>query len=285
MDPSTSSPTEVCLGVAVDHRIRSLFKPIRIQTQVRMQGNHAGARLLERLAGGRTDRYIAKDEIDITLELFGPQATGGITVVFQQPWRFHLYSKGIEAVIDACPTFFVIDEAFSAVSCGTISIVSSTLSIIDSLPYVRPQDKLSSWDKLEIRKVASEIIFKKDPDVVLCMWRQANDNEISRMMSEFRSLGIGCDFNQPKLCLRPGSVTERVNSFHPSFTINFNPYDSCFRQLLLLNVAKACRIYEGTWREEDWMGSLKKRCGEEAKTDRSIPPYRYPNMAVFANFA
>ncbi|KAF7589641.1 hypothetical protein BBP40_004014 [Aspergillus hancockii] len=87
-------------------------------------------------------------------------------------------------------------------------------------------------------------------------------------MSNFRSLGIGRDFDEPKISLRPGSVIERVNSFHPSFAINFNPYDSCFRQLLLLNVAKACRMYEGTWSEEEWMIDLMGRCIAEAKAGR-----------------
>ncbi|KAE8397461.1 hypothetical protein BDV37DRAFT_291977 [Aspergillus pseudonomiae] len=276
MDSCTSSPTALCLGVAVDHRIRSLFRPIRARTQASMPGDPADAQLLKSLADRRTDRYISKHEIDITLELFGPQATGGITVVLQQPWRFHPYWKGIEAVVGACPTFSAVDEAFSAASCGTISIGSSTLSIIDSLPFVRPQDNLSSWDRWIIRNATSDVIITKDPDVVLCMWRQAKNNELGPM-SEFRSLGIGHDFDQPTLCLRPGSVAERVNSFHPSFAINFNPYNSCFRQLLLLNVAKACRIYEGTWREEEWMDSLKERCKEEAKTETSIPPYCYFN--------
>ncbi|PYH71035.1 uncharacterized protein BO88DRAFT_242398 [Aspergillus vadensis CBS 113365] len=273
MNPLTSSPTEVCLGVAVDHRIRSLFKPIRIQTQVRMQGDDSHAQLLETLARERTDRYISKDEIDITLELSGPQTVGGVTVVLQQPARFHPYSEGLEAVLDYSATFSTIDEAFSAVSCGSISIRSSTLSLIDSLPYVGPDDDLSSEEKLRVRRVTSHIIIRKDPDVLLCMWRQAEDHEITREMSKFRSLGVGRDFDRPTVTLRPGSVAERVNSFHPSFAINYNPYDSCFRQLLLLNVAKACRVYEGTWNEEEWMNDLKKRCRDEAKAGISITPY------------
>ncbi|KAE8346092.1 hypothetical protein BDV24DRAFT_158889 [Aspergillus arachidicola] len=265
MNRSTSSPTELCLGVAVDHRIRSLFKPIRIQTQVRMQGDDSHAQLLKNLARGRTDRYISKDEIDMTLELSGPQTVGGITVVLQQPARFHPYSKGLEAVLDYSATLSTIDKAFSAVSCGTISIRSSTLSLIDSLPYVGPDDDISSEEKKRVRRVTSHVIIRKDPDVVLCMWRQAENGEITLAMSKFRSLGVGRDFDRPTITLRPGSVAERVNSFHPSFAINYNPYDSCFRQLLLLNVAKACRVYEGTWSEEEWMNDLKKRCRDEAR--------------------
>ena len=155
-----------------------------------------------------------------------------------------------------------MDEAFNAASCGTISI---TLSIVDSLPYVRPQDDLSSQDKLRIRKVASHIIMEKDPGVVLCMWRQAENKEVTRTMSKFRSLGVGRDFDERKIFSRPGSGTERVNSFHLSFAVNYNPHDNCFRQLLLLNIAKSCRIYEGIWSEEEWMTDLKERCIAEAR--------------------
>jgi hypothetical protein len=242
-----------------------------------MQGDDSHAQLLETLARERTDRYISKGEINITLELSGPQTIGGITVVLQQPARFHPYSEGLEAVVDYSPTLSTIDEAFSAVSCGTISIGSSTLSLIDSLPYVGPDDDLSSEEKMRVRRVTSHIIIRKDPDVVICMWRQAEDDEITRTMSKFRSLGVGRDFDRPTITLRPGSVAERVNSFHPSFAINYNPYDSCFRQLLLLNVAKACRVYEGTWSEEEWMDDLKNRCRDEAKAGISITPYCYPN--------
>lgn len=65
-----------------------------------MQGDDSHAQLLEILARERTDRYISKDEIDITLELSAPLTIGGITVVLQQPARFHPYSKGLEAVVD-----------------------------------------------------------------------------------------------------------------------------------------------------------------------------------------
>mgnify|MGYP001658335179 CR=1 FL=1 len=91
MSRCTSSPVELCLGVAVDHRIRSLFKPIRAKTQVSMQGGYAHAQLLEGLARERTDRTISEDEIYITLEFSGPRNTGGTTVLLQQPWRFHPY--------------------------------------------------------------------------------------------------------------------------------------------------------------------------------------------------
>lgn len=151
------------------------------------------------------------------------------------------------------------------------------MSLIDSLPYVGPDDDLSSKEKLRVRRATSQIIIRKEPDVVLCMWRQAENNEINRTMSKFRSLGVGRDFERPTITLRPGSVAKRVNSFHPSFAINFNPYDSCFRQLLLLNIAKACRVYEGTWSEEEWMEDLKKRCGDEANAGISMTPLCYPN--------
>lgn len=242
-----------------------------------MQGDHVHAQLLESLAVQRNDRHISEDEVDVTLELSGPRTTGGITVLLQQPWKFHPYWKGIEAVVNESRTLSAVDEAFNAVSCGTISTGSSELSIIDSLPYVRPQDKLSSGDKLRIRRVTSRIIMTKNPEIVLCMWGQAKHSETTQTMSELRSLGVGRDFDEPKLSLHLGSGIERVNSFHPSFAKNYNPYDSCFRQLLLLNVAKACRIYEGTWSEEEWMDDLKKRCRDEARAGISISPYCYPS--------
>lgn len=154
-----------------------------------MQRDYAHAQLLEGLARKQTDRTISEDEIHTTLEFSGYRNTGGITVLLQQPRRFHPYWKGLEVVVDTSRTFAAVVEAFSAASCGTISIKCSNLSIIDSLPYVRPQDDLSSEDKLRIRQIVSHIIMKKDPDVVLCMWQQAEDKEVTGTMSKFRSLG------------------------------------------------------------------------------------------------
>lgn len=60
---------------------------------------------------------------------------------------------------------------------------------------------------------------------------------------------------------------DRVNSFHPSYVANHIPYISCFQQLILLNIARACWMYDHrSWHEEEWMRDLKNRCMQKARS-------------------
>jgi hypothetical protein len=110
---------------------------------------------------------------------------------------------------------------------------------------------LTAEYKKNIRRWASQIIHEKRPDVVLCIWQ--DKDRVTLRMIQVRSLGIGKKFGASKIPFGGGLTIERVNAFHPSYAVNYNPHFSCFRQLLLLEIAKACHTYDGKWREDEWM--------------------------------
>lgn len=252
---------ETCLDIAVDHRIRALFKPIHKQVQFNVNGNHG--RYLTELAKTSAHRIISEHEINVTQQFLGPEFTGGITVVLLQPSNFHPYWEGLDSVIQNCRTFSFLDEDFRAVTCGSIGLDSKLLSVVDSAPYTRPKDGVSVEYKKHMRRSASRIIREKKPEVVLCMWR---DDGVPLRMTRVRSLGIGRDFDSSRISF-DGIPMDRVNSFHPSYVANHIPYISCFRQLILLNIARACWMYDRrSWHEEEWMRDLKNRCMQKARS-------------------
>ena len=262
MSALSPQPVEECLDIAVDHRIRALFKPVHKQIRFDVNGNHG--RYLTELAVISTHRTISKHEIEVTQQFLGPECTGGVAVVLLQPSNFHPYWEGQDSVVRNCRTFSFLDEGFRAVTCGSIGLDSQMLSIVDSAPYTRPKDSVSVEYKKHMRQWASRIIREKKPDVVLCMWQDKEG--VPLKMTRVRSLGIGRDFDSSRISF-DGSPMDRVNSFHPSYVANHNPYVSCFRQLLLLNIARACWMYERrSWHEEEWMCDLKNRCMQKAKS-------------------
>ena len=79
-------------------------------------------------------------------------------------------------------------------------------------------------------------------------------------MEELRSLGVGQVFPSEQIDLGHGISAKRVNAFRPSFAVFHNPAMSSFGQLLLLEVAHACGVLRGDWREEKWMSELRLDC-------------------------
>lgn len=257
MGSLSPQPVEECLDVAVDHRLRALFRPI--SPRLNIVGRH-GQQLAE-LARVSTHRIISEHEINVMNQFLGPRYTGGITLILLQPSNYHPYREGFDSVVLNCLTFTFMNEGFRAASCGSIGLGSPPLSLVDSAPYIRPNDSVSVEYKYNMQQSVSRIIREKKPDVVLCMWKDEERGQRRPLtMAQVRSLGVGRDFNTSRISFA-GIPMERVNSFHPSYAANYNPHFSCFRQLLLLNITEACWKYEyGTWHEEQWMKDLKNRC-------------------------
>lgn len=264
---SHSQAVDDCLDIAIDHRLRALFKPITKRASRDICGDPG--LFLDHLTEVNTRRTIPRAEVHTTRRFFNSGWSGGITVILLQPSNSHPYQKGFSSVIEECPTYRFLNEGFKAVTCGALRLGDGTLSIIDSAPFIRPWDNAPVECKREMRRRTSRIICAKKPNVVLCMWQ---DKGVPLRMTRVQSLGVGKDFTSSNTRFN-GEILERVNSFHPSYAANYNPHASCFRQLLLLNIAQACGIYEhGVWHEEEWMKELKKRCTAEASSMSSKSP-------------
>ncbi|KAJ5989688.1 hypothetical protein N7481_004898 [Penicillium waksmanii] len=192
MAPDTQP--KVCLGVAVDHRIIRLSKPVL--NDLTEPSNYVSCiedrgRLLQR----------SDSEVQVTTQLAGPAVKGGIAVALQQPRHNHPFKKGLDAVIQDCETLCAIDDIFSVVSCGTLDI-RTNIAVVDLLPYMCEDIKKIDDATLEESFCAStHIICDKEPHILLCagkIWlpRVDKSNRLKGHGWKFESIGVGKKFGE-----------------------------------------------------------------------------------------
>jgi len=157
------TPDSECLGIAIDHRIRRLIEPVEYFPPDGT-GNHisildARGRILGRSGAERA----------VTVELAGPQSTGNVTVVLQQPGNDHPFEWGVRAVIEKRPTLRALENVFYVFSGRKLKLLRD-ISVFDLLPYITDDN----WKKHEQRRkgecaqAAQWALGAKEPDVVLC---------------------------------------------------------------------------------------------------------------------
>ncbi|OGE54745.1 hypothetical protein PENARI_c005G09013 [Penicillium arizonense] len=268
-----------CLGVAVDHRIRRLFKPVC--NDLTEPSNHVS--LIE-TRGQSLER--PHSEIQVTAQLAGPAFKGGIAVALQQPRHNHPFEEGLDAVIRDCKTLYALDDVFAAVSCGSLDI-RTNVTIVDLLPYV--SESIASIDGAileESFRASKHIMLDKEPSVLLCAGkiRLSNTEQFRKRKGDASKLGsieVGKKFGHiPKYPVEAkihcegnrGFVTiRRVNGFHPSYAMNYHPHVSCLRQLQIMIGAETCGMLRDDWEEEDWMGELRRRCKDVSEAPSESP--------------
>ena len=188
-------PMEKCLDIAVDHRLRELFRPVSKDTASTATGSHLSRILQAGSSLERCDGPVPISEIGVTQELALPGSVGGILVILLQPANAQRFDIGIDVVIQECGIFAALDEAFRAVS--RISLSIHDIAIIDSLPFIRPKVEICLQIRVNSRIQVFKLIKAKKPDVILCMWQ---DNiGVTGNMKFMRSIGIGRRFSNPKL--------------------------------------------------------------------------------------
>jgi hypothetical protein len=181
--------------------------------------------------------------------------------MLQQPANEHPYHLGREITFKSCSTLVALDECFSFASCGSLTLESIT--VIDDLPYTRKKDRTTPEYRKTIRGHGANIIHAKGPSVVLCMSQEKEDTPSPTAL--LKSLGIGMTFRESIICLGSDHYTKRINAFHPSYALHYRPDESAFRQLLLLEVSRACGELRGDWKEEEWMQDLRRHCRGKAQ--------------------
>jgi hypothetical protein len=261
--------SNVCLGIAVDHRIRALCKPVTVSS--REPSKHISH--IQTL-GESLER--SPKEIQVTTELAGTAFKGGIAITLQQPRDNHPFEEGIDKVIEDCETLYALDEIFHVVSCETLDI-RNDIGILDLLPYL--SDNPTEVDDADLEQFfdqSAQAVCDMEPDVLLCagkIWLSEWDhfNRIKGGARKLESIGLGKTFGQnPKLPVRAriprgdGSFVsvQRVNGFHPSHAMNHCRHVSLLRQLLILVCAEACGMFRNDWENKNWMNELRSRCQE-----------------------
>jgi hypothetical protein len=248
-------PAAISLDIAVDHRLRMLFKPII--PVVNPQGYHV--QCIDKLGHSlaRDGETLPEEEIIVTKQLAFPESTGGIAVALSQPANAHPFHLGTDIVISSSPTLIALDQAFTTVTCGSLSL-RDDVTVIDRSPFFLAKDQISRELQEKVRNVSFNAISGKKPDVVLCMGQDRVD--IRSSVDGFQSTGVGKTFAKTQTQLGSELWTKIVNAPHPSYVMNYNPHISWFRELILLEVAYACGVYKKDWVEEFWMKELRERC-------------------------
>lgn len=257
-------PATICLGVAIDHRIRRLFHPVTPPAPRAENENHVSILKAQAHRLG-----LPEAEVKVTTELAGPSSTGGIAIALQQPRENHPFERGSRAVIQDCETLRVLDVLYNVASCGSLNLLNH-VSVIDLLPYTtQNQMKLLNADTLtELFTTSTHAICAKKPDVILCagkVWLDKSQQHYKGSAWKFETQGIGGTFDKyPYAELfdqnRKFVRIKRVNGFHPSHAINHHPERSCLIQLILLIVSQTCGIVRDNWEEEQWMSYLRINC-------------------------
>ena len=215
--------------------------------------------------------------MEVTTQLAGPAAKGGIAVALQQPRHNHPFEKGLDAVIQDSETLCAIDDIFSTVSCASLDI-RTNVAVVDIVPYICEDIK-----KLMIRHWRSHFVYQhklfvRRSPLSCSAWArygcQGRASPISGrgMVGSSRALVLEKKFGEtPKfpvtVRVRHGKREfvhiRRVNGFHPSYAMNYHPHVSILRQLQILIGAEACGMMRGDWQEEKWMGELRCCCQDE----------------------
>lgn len=271
----------MCLDVAVDHRIKQLFK--LVLNNLAERSEHI-ARIKER---GRSLKRSRK-EIEVTAQIAGPAAKGGIAIALQQPRHNHPFKEGLDAVIKDCKTLYALCDIFTTVSCGTLDI-RTDITVVDLLPYV--SEKVATISNAKLREsfqASVQTICDKEPDVLLCackIWlpKVGKFDDLKGDAWKFESIGLGRTFGstpkQPVTArVRHGErgfvSIRRVNGFHPSYVMNYHAHASLLRQLQILIGTETCGMLRGDWEDKEWMVELRRRCqnlsGSLQSTDKTF---------------
>ncbi|GKT82462.1 hypothetical protein Ct61P_00312 [Colletotrichum tofieldiae] len=264
---ASDTQTKICLDIAVDHRIRRLFRPV--PRYVTEPSTH-----VSRIEKEGRSLQLYRAEIQVTAQLAGPPVKGGIVVMLQQPRSNHPFERGLDAVINDCETLRALEDIFTVASRGTLNF-RRDIAVVDLLPYVSgdPSDIDDTRLKNAFRTSTATVCDKR-PDVLLCAGRImmpfVRAKKVKGSAYMFENIGIGEQFGRiPKWPARAmvrhegqrGFVAvPKVNGFHPSHAMNYHSHVSLLRQLLILIGAEACGMYRGDWDEFMWMDELRLRC-------------------------
>ena len=245
-----------CLHIPTDHRLRSLLRPDP-PTPDAYTGCGKHALILERY--GR-DLRISLPEIQHAKTLAKPETKGGVLVLLQQPAHNQQYDgRDFDTIIQECETLRAVDNVLRAV-------VGSSLketSCFDAFPFqkvpVPTRSETGYFEYDEAYNVCREMTQQKQPDVVLCCYQSPDTTKFNLLYS----LGVG---KMRTYDVRLGDrLCKPVNAFHPSYAVNYNKSESCFRSLYMLEALQAFHKVNGTWTEREWMSQLRSFCKDRAK--------------------
>lgn len=193
----------------------------------------------------RREHAITKHELEVTKTLAAPFTRGGSLVLLLEPRRRHPWKLGADLVIRDCRTLRVMDDGFKLVSEGCLSFTKG-VSVLDLRPFLvmddYPQLECEVWEHLY--DLVYKAIRAKEPDALLCMGNvSANSLRGSNSWPFiYMNQEAGNAFYARHRPEEDNSLqhTQIIQTYHPSYFVNYHPNDIQKRQVLLKSICKVC---------------------------------------------
>lgn len=250
---ASSSDEYLCNGVPIDHRLKQFLPSAKRKHSLKI-GKHAD--IIESFGNTlvRDDQtYPSSDETGFAAWLAKPDMQGGLVIALLQPAKTQVYTPDFQRGKDECSTLAYLEESLAFVN-GPGGL--ATTSVFDAFPFITEPISSGNLSKEATDAYSTFITMleAKQPEVVFACWR------VKDLDLFFSGKGLGVTNQVESLSLSNGHVVRVVNGFHPSYTANFYPNESCFRRLFTMELCKAFCEMNTAWHEEKWMGFLRSKC-------------------------
>ena len=255
---ASSNNIHLCNGVPVDHRLKQ-FLPSAKHKHSQRVGKHAD--IIESFGNTMVrdnKTYPSQNEVGFAAWLAKPDMQGGLVIALLQPAKTQVYTPDFQWVKDECSTLAYLEESIAFVN-GSGGL--ATTSVFDAFPFITEpisSERLSK-EATDAYKTFLTMLEAKQPEVVFACWR-VKDQDLS-----FSGKGLGAANQVETLPLPNGHVVRVVNGFHPSYTANFCPNESCFRRLFAVELCKAFCEMNTAWQEDKWMDFLRWKCQKRTR--------------------
>jgi hypothetical protein len=254
----SSNDKYLCNGIPVDHRLKR-FLPSAKRKHSQGVGKHAD--IVESFGNTmvRDDKtYPSKNEAGFAAWLAKPDIQGGLVIALLQPAKTQVYTPDFQWVKDECPTLAYLEESLAFVN-GPGGL--ATTSVFDAFPFITEPISSEGLSKeaTDAYNTFLAMLEAKKPEVVFACWRVKGQDLF------FSGKGLGWANQVESLRLSNGHVVRVVNGFHPSYTANFCPNESCFRRLFTIELCKAFCELNTAWQEDKWMDILRWKCQERTR--------------------
>lgn len=252
-----SNEKYLCNGVPVDHRLKQ-FLPSATLKHSQGVGNHAD---IVKSFGNtivRDDQtHPSENEAGFAAWLAKPDMQGGLVIALLQPAKTQVYTPDFHRVKDECTTLAYLEEALVFVN-GPGGL--ATTSVFDAFPFITQpvSSEQLSREAADAYNTFLVMLEAKKPEVVFACWRVKGQDLL------FSGNGVGSAYQQV-IELSNGQAVRVVNGFHPSYTANFCPNESCFRRLFTMELCKAFCELNNAWEEDKWMDILRWKCQERTR--------------------
>jgi hypothetical protein len=255
---ASSNDKYLCNGIPVDHRLKR-FLPSAKRKHSQGVGKHAD--IVESFGNTmvRDDKtYPSKNEASFAAWLAKPDMQGSLVIALLQPAKTQIYTPDFQWVKDECPTLAYLEESLAFVN-GPGGL--ATTSVFDAFPFITEpiSSEALSKEATDAYNTFLAMLEAKKPEVVFACWRVKGQNLF------FSGKGLGSADQVERLRLSNGHVVRVVNGFHPSYTANFCPNESCFRRLFTMELCKAFCELNTAWQEDKWMDILRRKCRDRTR--------------------